>query len=121
MEDDNREKEIIKNKKIMKTMWTMVITTTVVYITMILLVVYTLEEGILLGTIIGIATFIMVVIAFYGVKLEVDAGYYECKNCRNKYVPKYIDAIKAPHIMTTRYLKCPNCNKRTWSKKVMFK
>ena len=121
MEDANKEKEIIKNKKIMKTMWTLMITTIVVYIAIVFVAVHTLEEGGLLGTIIGISTSIVVVIAFYGVKLEVDAGYYECKNCRHKYVPKYFDVVKAPHIMTTRYLKCPNCNKRTWSKKVMFK
>ena len=35
---------------------------------------YTLEEGILLGTIICVSTTIMVLVAFYGLKLEIDAG-----------------------------------------------
>ena len=109
------------NKKMMMNMWILMITSLVFYIAIILLAAYTLEEGFLLGTIICIATILLLVVAFYGFKLEVDAGYYECKNCHHKFTPKYFIAFLAPHINTTRYLKCPKCNKRTWSKKVMTK
>ena len=64
----------------------------------------------------------LVIVAFYSLKLEIDAGYYECKKCRYRYVPdSYIKVMFAPHIDTIRYLKCPKCGKRSWSKKVMSK
>ena len=36
-------------------------------------------------------------------------------------VPTYAQALNAMHMGTTRYLKCPKCNKRTWCKKVWKK
>ena len=113
--------EELKNKKMMMDMWVLLITSLVFYIGIILLACYTLNEGVLLGIVISISTFIMVAVAFYGLKLEVDAGYYECKNCHHKFTPKYFTALITPHINTTRHLKCPKCNKKTWAKKVMTK
>lgn len=118
---DDRENEEFMNKEKIKYMWLLLITTVIVYIVVLFVAVYILREGPRLGIIIGVSTTIVVAIAFYGLKLEVEAGYYECKNCHHKYVPTYFDAMMAPHMATTRYLKCPNCNKRTWSKKVMSK
>lgn len=115
------KQEEIKNKKLMTDMWVLMITTIVFYIGIILLAAYTLKEGPLLGTIICTSTVVMVIVAFYGLKLEIDAGYYECKNCHHRFIPNYLTAIIAPHINTTRYLKCPKCNKKSWSKKVMSK
>lgn len=110
-----------KNKIIMTTMWILVITTMIFYMGILLLAVITLEEGPILGGIIVVSTLITVAVAFYGLKLEVEAGYYECKNCHHKFVPTYFKALIVPHKSTTRYLKCPKCNKRTWSKKTMNK
>lgn len=57
----------------------------------------------------------------FAMRLEQVAGYYECKNCGHRYVPSYKDAILAMHMGRTRYLKCPECGKRTWNKKVISK
>ncbi len=54
-------------------------------------------------------------------KIEQIAGYYECKECGHKYVPKYSSVFYAMHINRTRYMKCPECNKRSWHKKVISK
>ena len=79
-----------------------------------------LEEGPILGAIIFSATAFVIIIAFYALKLEMDAGYYECKNCHHRYVPtSYLKVMFAPHIITTRYMKCPKCGKYSWSKKVL--
>jgi transcriptional regulator with XRE-family HTH domain/DNA-directed RNA polymerase subunit RPC12/RpoP len=56
---------------------------------------------------------------FYALKLEVSVGAYKCKNCGHEIVPTYTQALNAMHMGTTRYLKCPECNKRTWCKKVL--
>lgn len=115
------KQEEIKNRKLLTSMWVILIVSVVFYTGIILLAVNTLEEGILLGTIICVATVILLIAAFIALKFEVDAGYYACKKCHHKYVPTYMQVLLAPHISTTRYLKCPECNKRSWSKKVMTK
>lgn len=66
-----------------------------------------------------------VVIGFIGimycVKIEQVAGYYECKNCKHRYVPTYKSVNLAMHMGRTRYLKCPKCGQKTWNKKVIEK
>ena len=57
----------------------------------------------------------------YAIKIEQVAGYYECRKCHHKYVPKFKSVFFAMHIGRTRYLKCPECNKRSWNKKVLSK
>ncbi|MBR2840319.1 MAG: helix-turn-helix domain-containing protein [Bacilli bacterium] len=116
------KQEELKNKKMITDMYVLSITTVVFYIGITLLASYTLGEGILFGIIVVISTFILVMVGFYSLKLEVDAGYYECKNCHHRYIPNsYLKVLIAPHLNTTRYLKCPKCKKRSWSKKVMSK
>lgn len=111
----------IKNKKLMTSMWTILITSSIFYIGLLLLAVNTLEKGTLLGIIICASTSLFVIAGFIALKFEVDAGYYECKKCHHKFVPTYKEALISMHMSTTRYLKCPKCNKRSWTKKVMNK
>ena len=115
------KQEEIKNKKLITSMWFIMIITVIFYAGILTLACATLKEGPVLGTIIVVSTILVVLAAFYALKLEVEAGYYECKECHNKYIPSYMKALMAPHMSTTRYLKCPKCGKRTWSKKVMKK
>ncbi len=57
----------------------------------------------------------------FALKIEQIAGYYKCKNCGHTYVPTYKAVNLAPHMGRTRYMKCPECHKRTWQKKVLAK
>ena len=111
----------VKNKKLMTSMWAILVTNALFYIGIILIAVNILEEGVLLGTIICLSSMLFVIAGFIALKFEKDAGYYECKRCHHRYVPSYFDVLWAPHMSTTRYLKCPKCGKRSWSKKVMSK
>ena len=111
----------LKNRKLMTSMWTILITSAIFYVAILLLAVNTLEEGILLGTIICVSTMIFVIAGFIALKFELDAGYYECKKCHHKFIPIYKEVLFAMHMSTTRYLKCPECHKRSWAKKVMSK
>ena len=54
-------------------------------------------------------------------KIEQIAGYYECKACGHRYVPTYKNVFLAMHINRTRYMKCPECGKKSWQKKVVSK
>lgn len=57
----------------------------------------------------------------FAIRIEQTAGYYECAKCHHKYVPEYSSVFWAMHINRTRYMKCPNCNQRSWQRKVISK
>lgn len=59
--------------------------------------------------------------AFVGVKIEHDAGYYECPECKERYVPTMSAVICAPHSGTSRKMKCPYCGIKAYHNKVMTK
>ena len=71
-------------------------------------------------TIIAICV-VFLIPCFYALKLEISVGAYKCRHCGHKIVPTYSQALNAMHMGTTRYLKCPKCNKRSWCKKVISK
>jgi|O1111metagenome_2_1110795.scaffolds.fasta_scaffold21508_1 transcriptional regulator with XRE-family HTH domain/DNA-directed RNA polymerase subunit RPC12/RpoP len=64
---------------------------------------------------------VMLVSAFYSVILEHDSGYYECENCRHRYIPSVKAVIFATHVGSDRLLRCPKCSKKVWHKKVLTK
>ena len=57
----------------------------------------------------------------FAIRIEQTAGYYECQKCHHKYVPKYSQVYFAMHSGTTRYMKCPKCNKKSWQRKTLSK
>ena len=59
--------------------------------------------------------------AMLAVRIEQVAGYYECQLCGHRYVPTYRSVNLAMHMGRTRYMKCPQCGKRSWQKKVISK
>lgn len=67
------------------------------------------------------AIVLLVVGVFFSVKMEAEVGYYECQECHHRYVPKYKTVMLSPHFGRTRYMKCPECGKRSWSKKKLTK
>lgn len=71
--------------------------------------------------IIAVGSVVCIVGFLFAMRLEQVAGYYECRNCGHRYVPTYKAMTFAMHYGRTRYLKCPECHKRSWSKKVISK
>ncbi len=57
----------------------------------------------------------------FAMKIEQVAGYYECQACGHRYVPELKTMYLAPHMGRTRHMKCPECGKKTWQKKVLTK
>ena len=66
-------------------------------------------------------TVLLVIMCFVALRIEQIAGYYECRKCHHRYVPTYPNVLWAMHIGRTRYMKCPECNKKSWQKKVISK
>ncbi len=110
-----------KNKTIWSSMWAIMIVSMTALIAGIFIAAFLIPEGVWqLVAIIGIVV-VFLIPCFYALKLEVSVGAYKCKNCGYEIVPTYKQALNAMHRGTTRYLMCPNCNKRTWCKKVLKK
>jgi transcriptional regulator with XRE-family HTH domain/DNA-directed RNA polymerase subunit RPC12/RpoP len=54
-------------------------------------------------------------------KIEQKAGYYECRECGHRYIPTFKAVNLAPHMGRTRYMRCPECGKKSWQKKRISK
>lgn len=110
-----------KNKTVWTSMWVIMIISMTALFVGILIAAFLIPEGVWqLVTIIGICI-VFLIPCFYALKLEVSVGAYKCKNCGHEIVPTFRQALMAMHRGTTRYLKCPDCKKRTWCKKVLKK
>ena len=108
-----------KNKIIWTSMWVIMGVSMTALLAGIFISAFLIPEGIWqLIIILGICILFLIP-CFYALKLEVSVGAYKCKNCGYEIVPTYSEALWAMHRGTTRYLKCPKCNKRTWSKKII--
>ena len=79
-----------------------------------------MQEGVRI-LIISFATIFLFLMCLVLLKIEQVAGYYECAKCHYKYVPTYKAVNFAPHMGRTRYMRCPNCNEKSWQKKVISK
>ena len=110
-----------KNKIVWTSMWIIMLVSVVGLLGGLAVAAILIPEGTLqLVVILGICI-VFLIPCFYALKLEVSVGAYKCKNCGHEIVPTYSEALWAMHRGTTRYLKCPKCNKRTWCKKVLKK
>jgi len=111
----------IKSKIIWKSMWVIMTVSMIALFAGIFLTVFLIPEGIWqLISVLGLCV-VFLVPCFYALKLEVSVGAYKCKNCGHEIVPTYKEALWSMHMGTTRFLKCPDCKKRTWCKKVLKK
>lgn len=108
-----------KNKTIWRSMWVIMIVCIFALISGCCISAFLIPEGIWQLVTIIISVIVFLIPCFYALKLEVSVGVYKCKKCGNEIVPTYSQALWAMHSGTTRYLKCPKCNKRTWHKKVL--
>ena len=108
-----------KNKTIWASMWAIMVVSMTALVAGIYIAAFLIPEGMWqLVTILGICVAFLVP-CFYALKLEVSVGAYKCQNCGYEIVPTYKEAMMAMHRGFTRHLKCPQCNKRTWCKKVL--
>lgn len=77
------------------------------------------EKSMIGNSIMIISLVVLLIFSRYALQIEQTTGYYECAKCHHKYIPSYKAVVLAPHIGTTRYLKCPHCQKHSWNKKAM--
>lgn len=108
-----------KNKTIITSMWVHIIISTLALLVGVFFVLALIPEGTVQTVIVVGLVMLFLIPCLYAVKLEVSAGAYKCKNCGCEFVPTYSEVIWSVHMGTTRRLKCPECNKCAWCKKVL--
>ena len=131
MENNNQKNEQLlldmakelekKNKTIWNAMWIIMTVSILGLIGGLTIIAFFMPEGPWMLVAILSLCVVFLIPCFYALKLEVNVGAYKCKNCGYEIVPTYKQALNAMHRGTTRYLKCPKCNKRTWCKKILKK
>lgn len=110
-----------KNKTIWSSMWAIMIVSMTALLAGIFIAAFLIPKGVW-----QLVTILCVCVAFlipciYAVKLEAGVGAYKCRNCGHEIVPTFKETMMAMHKGFTRYLMCPECNRRTWCKKVLKK
>lgn len=116
-----KELEEKNNKKLLMIETVIALICSIPFLALAFVVKYTNIEfvpQIILITVLGI---VFIIGMFFAMKLEREVGYYECGKCHHKYIPKKLPFCFSMHYGRTRYLKCPECQKKSWNKKVLTK
>lgn len=119
--DDDVKKKEEHDRRLLRKEIAMGVVAIIICVMLALLAIYANIDDKLRIAIISVDIIIAVSITLYAIRIEQIAGYYECPKCHYKYIPKYLSVLLAMHINRTRYMKCPQCGKRSWQKKVLRK
>ena len=94
-----------------------------VVISMALLVISAVlaEEAVIspvLATVLTTTSAVLVFVAVsFAAKADYETGVYECRQCGNVFKPTFKAYLWGAHTLTTRYLKCPKCEEKSWCKR----
>ena len=130
---DNYNKELERNlleivkqkeesdKRLLAIEWVLGVLSLIILLVPIIVAAYLpMEDS--LRLVLVFSGFIPAIIGFcFAMRIEQIAGYYQCKICGHKYVPTFKAVNLAMHIGRTRYMRCPECHKKSWQKKVISK
>ena len=125
-ETSNKMVELVKSKEmteryLLSIEWVVaVLSLIILFAPIIIAIIIPMEEW--KSTIVALSGFIPAIIGFlFALRIEQIAGFYECSLCGNKYVPTFFAFNLAPHLGRTRYMRCAECGKKSWQKKVISK
>ena len=66
----------------------------------------------------------LILVGFFTLNILQKTGYYECQECKHQYIPTFNQMFFGMSGITKGgiwRMKCPNCNKKCWHKKVLTK
>lgn len=115
-----KQKEIL-DKNMLKLEWSMGCISSITLLILVFVASFIEMNSVIRNLLIVLGSIIFVVGIINAIKIEQTAGYYECSKCHYKYTPSYNSVLFSMHYGRTRYMKCPKCNKKSWSKKVLRK
>ena len=105
------------DKHLLALEWVIGIMTVVILLSLVGVASYVQMETGLRVALIVLGFILFFVGAFFALRIEQVAGYYECGKCGHRYVPTYKTVNLAMHVGRTRYMRCPECGQRSWQKK----
>ncbi len=106
------------NKKLLFAMYAIGVISTVFFLAICFIATLLISDYTIQLIIIIPAFAVFLIGIFITLKLESEAGYYECKKCHHKFIPTFGEVFVSTHFGTTRHLRCMQCGKKTWHKKV---
>ena len=110
-----------KNRQMLRMEYWLALPTVIAGLAMVFMASF-IEMPVLLRIVLILFAFVMIfTVSFIAVGIEQKAGYYECQYCHHRHVPTYWQTNLAMHMGRTRYMKCPECGKASWQKKVLTK
>ena len=91
--------------------------------TVLLVVCASLVEDKIVNPTMGIVLLVISTILFFisvcfMLKVDYKTGVYECRKCGHVFKPTFNAYLWGSHSMTTRYLKCPMCEEKSWCKRL---
>ena len=63
---------------------------------------------------IAISVVLVWIAIYYAAKVDYETGVYECRKCGHTFKPTFRAYVWGVHTLTTRHLKCPKCNEKSW-------
>ena len=70
-------------------------------------------------TLTAVSTILVLIAIFYAAKVDYETGVYECRKCGHTFKPTFKAYIWGAHTLTTRHLKCPKCEEKSWCRRKM--
>ena len=110
--------EVIKQKeeadrRLLALEWVVGILSVIVLIVPIIIAAYVQMED-WLRVLLVFSGFIPCIVGFcWAIKIEQVAGYYKCAHCGHTYVPTMKSVMWSMHMGRTRYMRCPECQKKS--------
>ena len=112
-------KEKVLNKRIMIGEVILGIAFIIASITL-LFVASLLEIDVLYRFLLIVGAAVLIIVGLIGLTLlDCNVGYFECKECGERFIPTFSQYLFGIHTTTKRYLKCPKCGKKSWCSKRM--
>lgn len=68
-------------------------------------------------TLTAVSAVLVLIAIIYAAKTEYEASVYECRKCGHTFKPTFKAYIWASHTVTTRHLKCPKCEEKSWCRR----
>ncbi|MCR5594213.1 MAG: helix-turn-helix domain-containing protein [Lachnospiraceae bacterium] len=116
-----QEQKQKSDKTLLSIEWYLVAVIVPVYVLMVITGSYLANKGnIVLGVVLIVTGLLAtLVVGIIGLKIEHDAGFYECPNCGERYVPTMSAVVWSTHYGRTRKMRCPHCGHKGYHKKVL--
>ena len=113
-----------KNKKILILNRIITFLGLVIYLLIVIAAIFIEMPMVIRNIIMALALVILLLFGVYNLNIIRKTGYYECQECKHQYIPTFNQMFFGMSGITKDgiwRMKCPNCNKKCWHKKVLTK